>query len=389
MSKPNAIVIGAGFTGVATAHDLALRGFDVTVVERGPIVNGTSGRTHGLLHSGARYAVGDQESAIECIEENMILRKIAPQMIEQNGGLFVALNEDDLAYREKFIQGNEDCRIPIEEISPEEALKLEPNLNPAVLTAFTVPDGTFDPLRLGLAFAATAKSNGAKFMLFTDVQELILDGKGNVVGVQIWDRKTDSKSELRGDIVVSATGAWAGEIAAMADMDVPVIPTPGVMVAYDQRLVQRAINRLNKPGDGDIIVPQRRMVVVGTTSFSAENLDYIPVYEDQVRLMLERGIELVPKIKETRERGAYMASRPLVGGGDTGRSIARTFKCFDHKETHGVDGFVTITGGKATTLRMMAEKTVDLVCQKLGISATCTTAERPLLSYREFYTSPN
>ena len=74
MSKPHAIVIGAGFTGVATAHDLAQRGFDVTVVERGPIVNGTSGRTHGLLHSGGRYAVKDQESAIECIEENRILR---------------------------------------------------------------------------------------------------------------------------------------------------------------------------------------------------------------------------------------------------------------------------------------------------------------------------
>ena len=389
MSKPHAIVIGAGFTGVATAHDLALRGFDVTVVERGPFVNGTSGRTHGLLHSGSRYAVGDQESAIECIEENRILRKIAPQMIEQNGGLFVALNDDDLAYRDRFIQGNEACDIPIEEISPEKALKLEPYLNPKVLTAFTVPDGTFDPLRLALAFAATAKANGAKFKLYTEVKSLILDGKGAVVGVTVWDRKTDENSELRGDIVVSATGAWAGEIAAMADVDVPVVPTPGVMVAYDQRLVQRAINRLNKPSDGDIIVPQRQMMVIGTTSFSADNLDYIPVYEDQVKLMLERGIELVPQIKNTKERGAYMASRPLVGGGESGRSIARTFKCFDHKETHGVDGFVTITGGKATTLRMMAEKTVDLVCQKLGISTQCTTAEQPLLSYRAYYSSPN
>jgi len=72
MSKPHVIVIGAGFTGVATAHDLALRGCDVTVVERGDLCNGTSGRTHGLLHSGGRYAVKDKESAIECIDENMI-----------------------------------------------------------------------------------------------------------------------------------------------------------------------------------------------------------------------------------------------------------------------------------------------------------------------------
>ncbi|HEX6304694.1 MAG TPA: FAD-dependent oxidoreductase [Anaerolineales bacterium] len=385
MSKPHAIVIGAGFTGVATAHDLALRGFEVTVVERGPIANGTSGRTHGLLHSGGRYAVKDQESAIECIEENMILRKIVPEVIEPNGGLFVALNESDLAYGEAFIEGCQECNIPLEELDREESLRLEPNLNPGVLAAFLVPDGTFDPLRLALAFAATAKSNGARFKLFTEVKSMLTDGQGTVMGIKAWDRTTEEQYELRSDIVINATGAWAGEVAGMAGADVPIAPTPGVMVAYDQRVAERAINRLNKPDDGDIIVPQRRMAVVGTTSFEAENLDYIPVFEDQVKLMLERGAELVPKLRETNMRGAYMATRPLVGAGDSGRSIARTFKCFDHKETHGVDGLVTITGGKATTLRMMAEKTVDLACEKLGVRAECTTEEVKLLSYREYY----
>ncbi len=370
---------------MATAHDLALRGFEITVVERGPIVNGTSGRTHGLLHSGGRYAVNDQESALECIEENMILRKIVPEVIEPNGGLFVALNESDLSYGEIFIEGCQECDIPIEELTPEETLRIEPNLNPGVLAAFLVPDGTFDPLRLAMAFAATAKSNGARFKLFTEVRGMLIDGQGNVVGVKIWDRTNDQESELRGDIVINATGAWAGEVAGMAGADVPISPTPGVMVAYDQRVAERAINRLNKPGDGDIIVPQRRMAVVGTTSFEADNLDYIPVFEDQVELMLERGAELVPKLRDTKMRGAYMATRPLVGAGDSGRSIARTFKCFDHKETHGVDGLVTITGGKATTLRMMAEKTVDLVCEKLGVEAESVTEEYKLLSYREYY----
>jgi glycerol-3-phosphate dehydrogenase len=98
MSKPSVIIIGAGYTGVATAHDLALRGFDVTVIERGPIASGTSGRTHGLLHSGGRYCVKDQEAAIECIEENVILRRIVPQVFEPDDGLFVALDESDLEY---------------------------------------------------------------------------------------------------------------------------------------------------------------------------------------------------------------------------------------------------------------------------------------------------
>jgi glycerol-3-phosphate dehydrogenase len=174
----------------------------------------------------------------------------------------------------------------------------------------------------------------------------------------------------------------------MAGLDAPVKPTPGIMVSYNQRFVQRAINRLNAPGDGDIVLPQRRMSVVGTTSFDAEDVDYIPVTEDQINLMLERGSELIPGIRSAKPRGIYMAARPLVGGG-SGRSIARTFKCYDHKETHNIDGFVTITGGKATTLRAMAEKTADVVCAKLSISTPCVTKETPLLSYRQYYTTPN
>lgn len=389
MEKPHAIIIGAGFTGVATAYDLALRGFDVTVVERGEIASGTSGRTHGLLHSGGRYAVNDQESAIECIDENLILRKIVPQVIEPNGGLFVALNDSDLAYAEPFIRGCEECHIQIEELNPQQALRMEPNLNPKLLKAYWIPDGTFDPLRLALAFAASAKSNGAKFHLYTEVKGLVMDGQGNVIGLKYWDRKTNTHGEMHGDVVVSATGAWAGQIAEMAGAEVPVKPTPGVMVAYDQRLTELVVNRLNKPGDGDIILPQRRMMVVGTTSFEVQDLDYVPVVEEQVKLMLERGAELLPGLRQARMRGAYMATRPLVGGGTAGRSIARTFKCFDHKETHNIDGFVTITGGKATTLRMMAEKTADVVCKKLNIPETCKTHEICLLPYRDYYRLPN
>jgi glycerol-3-phosphate dehydrogenase len=388
MSKPNVIVIGAGFTGVATAHDLALRDCNVTVVERGDLCNGTSGRTHGLLHSGGRYAVKDKESAIECIDENLILRRIVPQVIEPNGGLFMALDESDLAYAEQFIESCQECHIPIEELKPAQVLKLEPNINPKVLIAFLVPDGTFDPLRLALAFAGTAKHHGAKFRTFTEVEGLLMDGAGNVTGIKVLNRASGKSEEMHADVVVNATGAWARHITAMAGLDAPVKPTPGIVVAYNQRFVQRALNRLNVPGDGDIVLPQRRMVVVGTTSFDAEEVDYIPTAEDQIKLMLERGSELIPGIRSAKPRGIFMAARPLVGGG-SGRSMARTFKCYDHNETHNVDGLVTITGGKATTLRAMAEKTADVVCAKLNITTACVTKETPLLSYRQYYTTPN
>jgi glycerol-3-phosphate dehydrogenase len=384
-TQPNVIVIGAGFTGCAVAHDLALRGLKVTVVDRGEIASGTSGRTHGLLHSGGRYCVTDPEAAIECIQENITLRKIAKQCIEFNGGLFVALNEDDLIFSERFAASAENCGIPIESLSSKKVLELEPNLNPGVLTAFTVPDGTFDPLRLALAFAAHAVSNGASFFPHHEVKSLKLDGKGNVIGVIACNRHENRDVELFSDIVINATGAWAGDITAMAGARVPVIPTPGVMVAYDQRLIQRVINRLNEPGDGDILIPQRRMMVIGTTSFEVEDVNYIPIDKDQVLQMRASAIELVPMVKKTRERGAYMSARPLIKSNSIGRSLSRTFKCFDHLENEGINGIVTITGGKATTCRAMAETTANIVCKKLGINVACITKEVVLTSYRNFY----
>lgn len=383
--KPLALVIGAGFTGCAIAHDLALRGFRVMVLERGEIASGTSGRTHGLLHSGGRYCVTDKEAGIECIEENITLRKITPQCIEFNGGLFIALNDEDAAYAPRFEAGAQACGIEIEKLGPKQALHLEPNLNPNLLLAYTVPDGSFDPLRLALAFAATAKKHDAQFRPYHEVEGMLLDGQGNVKGVKVWDRTSGKHYDLSGDIVINATGAWAGHVASFAKTSVPVKPTPGVMVAYDQRLTQRVVNRLCEPDDGDIVIPQRRMMVIGTTSFEVQDVDYIPVKEDQVEQMHRCAAALIPKIAQTKMRGAYMSARPLIGSSFIGRSLTRTFKCYDHKASEGIDGLVTITGGKATTCRGMAEKTVDLVCQKMGITVACQTREFKLVSYREYY----
>jgi len=384
-TKPTAIVIGAGFTGCALAYDLAQRGFAVTVLERGELTSGTSGRTHGLLHSGARYCVTDAEAAIECIQENILLRKIASQCIEFNGGIFVALDENDMKYAPNFFTGAQACGIEVEEIGIQRALQIEPELSPGILAAYRVPDGAFDPLRLGMAFAASAKRLGTTFNTFFEVTGFLKDGRGAIIGVAALDRHANRPVEFRADITVNATGAWAGRVAALADLPVPVRPTPGVMVAYEKRMTNHVINRLCEPDDGDILLPQRRMSVIGTTSFEVEDADYIPVYPDQVQEMHKRAALLVPGLKHVGMRGAYMSARPLIGGMMSGRSLSRTFKCYDHKENDGIDGFVTVTGGKATTCRIMAEKTADLVCQKLGWNAKCATAESSLVDYHLYY----
>ncbi len=381
--RPTALVVGAGSTGAATAHDLALRGFAVTVVERGEIASGTTGRNHGLLHSGARYAVKDPEAAAECIVERDILARIVPEILELNGGLFVALDQAGLDYRELFLDSCRTAAIPVRELTAAETLELEPALNPDLLCAVEVPDGVYDPLHLCLAFLATAARSDARIEPHHEVEELIMHGR-SVQGAVVRDRCTGERRRFEADVVVNAAGPWAGRVAEMAGLDVPITPTAGVMVAVAGRSVDRVINRLEPPSDGDIVLPQRRTVVIGTSSWSVENPDHIEIPEEHVELMFRRGRELVPRIDRADERGVFAVARPLIGRpGDAGRELSRTFQCFDHA-ADGVEGFVTISGGKTTTARAMAEKTADVVCAKLGIEAACRTREVPLTSYREY-----
>src|SRR3972149_10485598 len=93
--ETDVLVVGGGATGTGIARDLAMRGFKTVLVEKGDLTHGTTGRYHGLLHSGARYVVKDPQAALECIQENAILRKIMPQCIEDTGGLFWGTQGDD------------------------------------------------------------------------------------------------------------------------------------------------------------------------------------------------------------------------------------------------------------------------------------------------------
>ncbi len=381
------LIVGGGGTGGALAHDLALRGLRVTLVERGEFTSGTTGRHHGLLHSGARYAVDDRESAIECIEENLILRRICPGSFEENDGLFVAITEEDMAYYADFVAGCRESGIPIQELTRDAALRLEPNLNPDLKAAVRVPDATMDAMRMPLRFFATAKANGAELRNYMEV--LDLERKDRVVsGAVVRDHVTGKVGEIGADLVVNAAGPWSGKIAAMAGLNVPIRPSPGVMLALRGRLCDMVLNRMHPSGDGDIVVPQRGLSIVGTSSWIVQDPEELDVPEDHIARMFEEGAKLVPAIDRAEVRAAWSAARPLIGSSedeDSARELSRTFKTIDHAEVDGVQGFVTITGGKATTLRGMAELCADIVCRKLGVEAECRTRDTVLLPHVAFY----
>ena len=387
MSKINSgnefdvIIVGGGITGAGTARDCAIRGLKVLLVERHDIATGATGRNHGLLHSGARYAVTDKESAEECIKENMILRKIARHCVEETEGLFITLPEDDLAYQAKFVESCQAAGINAQVIDPKEALRIEPAANPDLIGAVTVPDGAVDPFRLTSANVIDAKLHGAKVLVYSEVTSLIKDGN-TAKGVEVYNHITKQTEQYYAPITVNASGIWGQHIAELAGVKINMFPAKGALLIFGHRVNNVVINRCRKPANADILVPGDTICLIGTTSsrIPFEECDHMQVTPDEVDILLQEGEKLAPSLASTRILRAYAGVRPLVATDDdpSGRNISRGIVLLDHETRDGVKGFISITGGKLMTYRLMAEWATDLVCKKLAVNKSCVTMDVPL-----------
>jgi glycerol-3-phosphate dehydrogenase len=371
------LVIGGGATGAGVAWDCTLRGFDTILVERRDLAEGTSGRFHGLLHSGGRYAVKDPDAAVECIEENVILRRIAADCIEDTGGLFVTTPDDDPAYGDRFLAGCERTGVPTEEIDVAEALRREPRLNPRIKRAFTVPDAGIDAWKTVWALANAARERGARILPYHRVVDVLREND-RIVGARVHDEKGGEDVTVEARFVINASGAWAGQIADLAAIEgVEIIPGKGIMIAMNHRLVNTVINRCTMPADGDILVPIRTVSVIGTTDMRIPDPDDLEVTQAEVEQMLDDGERLVPGFREARALRVWAGVRPLFqdAKADDTRDVTRAHAVLDHRTRDGVDGMATITGGKLTTLRRMAKDVVDAMCDQLGEDRPCRTHE--------------
>jgi glycerol-3-phosphate dehydrogenase len=380
--RTDVLVIGGGATGAGVAWDAALRGFDVVLVDRGDLAEGTSGRFHGLLHSGGRYAVKDPRAAEECIAENRILRHVAADCIEDTGGLFVTTPWDDPAYADRFAEGCRATGVDCEEINPAHALRDEPRLNPEISRVFRVPDANIDVWKTVWAMARGAQHRGAHVLPYHAVVAVHRHGD-EVTGARLRDARTGEEVDVEARMTVNAAGAWAGQVATLAGIEgVRVLPGRGIMIAMSHRLVNTVVNRCQMPTDGDILVPIRTVCVVGTTDEGTDDPDDHTVMESEVDAMLDDGEKLVPGFRRARALRVWTGVRPLfedakASDSDT-RDVTRAHALLDHSERDGVARLLTITGGKLTTFRLMAEETVDAVCHQFGEQRPCTTHTEPL-----------
>ncbi|KLT17972.1 glycerol-3-phosphate dehydrogenase [Neobacillus vireti] len=388
--ETDVVVIGGGMTGAGVLRDLALRGIKAILVEQQDLGHGTSTRNHGLLHSGARYAVRDEEAAIESYRENLILKKTVPGSIEQTGGLFVKVPEDDESYIQKWLTACTKVGIPVEEIPVAQALQQEPFLTRDAQVVYRVPDGAVDCFTMVVDVVADAVKHGAHALTYHEVVDVVTE-QNRVTGVRVRDGFTGEEKDILAELVVNASGPWGAKIAEMAGIPLTMINNKGMLAIFNHRINKQVINRLRMPGDADIFVPAHNVTIFGTTGINVEDPNNFSLHRQELVGMLAEGKKLIPSINELRLIRAFSGSRPLYQESTvsdaSGRNVTRGITLLDHLKRDGLDGLVTITGGKLTTFRYMAEKTVDLVCEKLGIKAGCTTDQEmvPHRKAEEFF----
>jgi len=376
------LVIGGGATGAAILRDVARRGLKSLLVDRSDFGTGTTGRYHGLLHSGGRYVAKDQLAARECIDENRVLRRIAPASIEDTGGYFIATPDDPDDYVEAFADNCNASGVDCDEVKVADLLAREPALNPKTRRAFRVPDGSIEPWMLIDAMIADARLHGSEALTYQRVVGMEVLGN-RISEVTLRDEQTGTVSRIWTKFVISAAGAWAGQIAAFANVSVEMTPGKGTMLIYNHRMTDAVINRCHRSSDGDIMVPVHTVAILGTTDIKVPDPDDYEVTRAEIERLVSEGAKMFPDLPRMRILRAYAGVRPLYQPpadavpGVGNRSISRAHAILDHAD-QGVDNFVSVVGGKLTTHRLMAEQTVDVVAGKLGVTTPCTTADEML-----------
>jgi len=377
--ETDVFIIGGGVTGTGIARDLTLRGLSVILVEKGDLNAGASGGNHGLLHSGARYVCSDPEAAIECAAEVKILKKNAAHCIEETGGLFVAVKGDKENYIADFPDMCKKSGIPSEFIDPKEAREMEPSLSDETIAAYKVNDASINPFKLSIENINDAVSRDACYLSHTKVESLKIENK-TIVYARVRNQISGKTDKIKAKTYVNAAGAWAGNIAVMAGIHINMVFSKGTLLVTNNRIAKRVINRLRKPTDGDILVPGGVVSILGTTSVRIKSPDNIYPTVKEVDDIISEGEKMIPELKACRYIRAYAGVRPLVSmGSGNDREVSRGFTLLDHEKDQ-VNNFITITGGKLSTYRLMAEKASDIVCKKHQISMNCRTKTIPLPS---------
>lgn len=367
------IIIGGGATGLGTAIEAASRGYDALLLEQHDFAKATSSRSTKLVHGGVRYLQqGNVSLVLEALKERGLLQRNAPHLVRNLAfvvpnydwweGPFYGIGMkvyDMLAGRQNFGRSKN--------LSLEETLEYLPTIEPEGLRGGVIYfDGQFDDARLAINMAQTFVEQGGTALNYFKVTDVTKSADGVVNGVQATDQESGETYTLKAGAVINATGIFTDSIRKMDDPSAAdtLRPSQGTHIVLDRSFLPgEAAIMIPKTDDGRVLfaIPWHDRVVVGTTDeeVSGPELEPRPTPGELKFLVEHAGRYLVKDPTPDDVLSAFAGIRPLVtdptspSAGDTSE-ISR-----EHVLHISKNGLVTISGGKWTTYRKMAEDTID------------------------------
>jgi glycerol-3-phosphate dehydrogenase len=380
------IVIGGGATGIGCAVDAASRGFDVLLLEQSDFGKGTSSRSTKLVHGGVRYlAQGNLSLVREALRERAILKQNAPHLVKSQSFIVPCYSLWQQFYYGaglKFYNliagkyGFGKSRI----LSKKETLKKLPNIKAENLRGgVSYLDGLFDDTRLLIDLAKTAIEHGAAILNYAPVFDLTkIENKIN--GVKFRDAETGAEFAAKAKVVINAAGAFCDAVRRLSDAKAGriIAPSQGIHLVFDKEfLSSNDALMIPKTSDGRVLfaIPFHEKTLVGTTDTPIENAGLEPkAFEKEIEFILQTVAGYFNKSPNRKDvLSVFAGIRPLVKSAKTKNTAALSR---DHTIEIDESNLLTVTGGKWTTYRRMAEDAVNQAIKTANLSANhCATKD--------------
>jgi glycerol-3-phosphate dehydrogenase len=392
------VIIGGGATGMGCAVDAAARGYEVLLLEQHDFGKGTSSRSTKLAHGGVRYLEqGNISLVMEALKERGIMRQNAPHLVSDRA--FVVPNYEwweapfyGLGLKIYNLLSGKYGFGASQILSKEETLARLPTIRQEGLRGGVIYfDGQFDDARLLINLAATAAEQGATLLNYAPVTGLLRAADGFIGGVQAIDQESREVFELWARVVINATGAFCDGVRRLAEPAAPplIAPSQGIHLVFDQSFLPGA-SAIMVPhtDDGRVMfaIPWHGHTLVGTTDTPIQQalLEPQPL-EQEIEFILGTARRYLSKAPTRADiLSVFVGIRPLVKAGDATSTAALSR---DHTIHIDQSGLLTITGGKWTTYRHMAEDCINQAAVLARLpERPCVTAR---LNIHGFHKNPD
>ena len=398
------IVIGGGVTGAAIAYEAASRGLSVALFEKNDFGGATSAATSKMIHGGLRYLAKMELKLVrESLRERKILCNIAPNFVHPFPYLLASYTSDKtpgwmlkmamiiydlLSFDKNWLRDKSKLMPRHKSISKEKIVKDESQVlqNGLQHSQIYYDCLNFSPERLTLAFVKSAVKYGAKVLNYAEVKSLLFKEKQQVSGVKIYDEIGRKEFQVYGNYVINCTGPWVDLLLQKAlgnKVEKTLKRSEGIHVITTQKVEKYIVTLTTKSGRHCFVVPWRNYTLLGTT-----DKEFVG-HPDEYRVTKKSVLEFINEVNEVfgeKDKFSYSDVKYVYGGlrplvEDQTENVyesSRKYEIVNHKKD-GIQGLLTVEGGKYTTSRSLAENTINVLSKMSNLKIQKSVSKKQFL----------